>query len=97
MRARTAVKTGLSLTIEPHAEQREIPDQTGHRLARQFTLAALLVSAAAIAGYLAGPGPSSGPSPPPGAQVAQVIEGDAGDELQPRRVTGTDGGGAGSK
>ena len=74
MRARTAVKTGLSLTVAPHAEHRETPDRTENRRGRQFALAALLVSAAAIAGYLAGPGLSSGPTP--GKPVAQVVEGD---------------------
>jgi sulfatase modifying factor 1 len=76
MRARTAVKTGLSLTVEPHAEHRETPDRTEQRRGRQFALAALLVSAAAIAGYLAGPSFSSGPSPEAGSPAAQVVEGD---------------------
>src|SRR6185436_19319458 len=76
MRVRAAAKTGLSLTVEPHAEQRETPNQTEHRRAKQVAVAALLVSAAAIAGYLAGPSLSSGPSPAPGSPAAQVVEGD---------------------
>src|SRR5262245_22238003 len=73
MRARAAAKTGLSLTVEPRTARRESPRQAEHKRAKQVAWGALLVSAAAIGGYLLGP-VLSGSSPPQPA--AQVIEGD---------------------
>jgi hypothetical protein len=55
MRARAAAKTGLSLTVEPPVQQRDGVDESDHRRARQVAWGALLVSAAAIGGYLLGP------------------------------------------
>ncbi len=63
MRARVAAKTGLSLTVEPRTERREIPDQADHRHARHVAWGALLVSAAAIGGHLLGPYLSGSESP----------------------------------
>lgn len=74
MRVRVAAKTGLSLTVVPRSEQGETPDQADHRRARHAAWGALLVSAAAIGGYLLGPH-LSGSSPPPASGV-QVVEGD---------------------
>lgn len=63
MRARAATKTGLSLTVEPRTKHRETPDQADHRHARHVAWGALLVSAAAIGGYLLGPYLSGSESP----------------------------------
>lgn len=63
MPARAAAKTGLSLTVEPRTERREIPDQADHRHARHVAWGALLVSAAAIGGHLLGPYLSGSESP----------------------------------
>jgi hypothetical protein len=63
MRARAAGKVGLSLTVEPRAEQRGPADFTDLRRARQVAWGALLVSAAAIGGYFVGPRSSGPPSP----------------------------------
>ena len=71
MRARAAAKTGLSLTVEPRTERREIPDQADHRLARHVAWGALLVSAAAIGGHLLGPY-LSGSESPTGEKIQRV-------------------------
>jgi hypothetical protein len=55
MRARTASKTGLSLTIAPRAEKPDAADGAEEKLARHIAWGALLVSAAAIGGYFLGP------------------------------------------
>jgi len=55
MPARAAAKTGLSLTVEPRTEHRDSLDQSDHRRARHVAWGALLVSAAALGGYLLGP------------------------------------------
>jgi sulfatase modifying factor 1 len=72
MRARAAPKTGLSLTVEPRAVAREAPDQAEHSRTRQVAFGALLVSAAAIGGYLAGPLFSSSPVPAPQSSPSVV-------------------------
>ena len=74
MRARIAARTGLSLTVEPRVQRRQSPSRADHKRARQGAWGALLVSAAAIGGYLLGP-ILPGSSPPPQPQ-AQVVEGD---------------------
>ena len=74
MRARAASKTGLSLTVAPRAQLRASPDKSDHRRARQVAWGALLVSAAAIGGYLLGP-VLSGSSPSPRSKSV-VLEGD---------------------
>jgi len=77
VRARNIARTGLTLTREPKVELRAPPEQTEYARAKHVAWGALLVSAAAIAGYLAGPLFSSAPSSAPGPHgVAQVIEGD---------------------
>ncbi len=76
MRARNAARTGLSLTREPRAVERATPDQSDHKRAKHVAWGALLVSAAAVAGYLAGPLFSSPAAPSPTAPGAAVIEGD---------------------
>jgi hypothetical protein len=55
MRVRAAAKTGLSLTVEPRMDHRDSADHSDYRRARQVAWGALLVSAAAIGGYLLGP------------------------------------------
>ena len=79
MRARNFARTGLSLTREPRSDVHATPDQADHKLAKQVAWGALLVSAAAIAGYLAGPLFSPAPSPA-AAGASAVIE---GGKLQP--------------
>ena len=73
MRTRVASKTGLSLTVEPRAAPRFSPDRTGQKRARQVAWGALLVSAAAIGGYLLGPHLSG--SSPPSPSKPPAIEG----------------------
>lgn len=68
MRARAASKPGLSLTIEPPARHEDPSEEADGRRARYAAWGALLVSAAAIAGYWLGPdaseSTSSGEEPP---------------------------------
>jgi len=71
MRARAATKTGLSLTVEPRVERRDSDDQSDQRRARLVAWGALLVSAAAIGGYLLGP-TLSGSVPPTQETVQQI-------------------------
>jgi formylglycine-generating enzyme required for sulfatase activity len=73
MRARVAAKTGLSLTNAPRAQPRQPPDKSDSRRTRQVAWGALLVSAAAIGGYLLGP-VLSGSAPPPAKPT--VLAGD---------------------
>ena len=74
MRARAASKTGLSLTVAPRAPHGETPDHANRQRAALVAWGALLVSAAAIGGYLLGPYLSG--SPPPVTNGPRVIEGD---------------------
>jgi sulfatase modifying factor 1 len=73
MRARAATKAGLSVTNVPRARLPVPPDKADHRRAKQVAWGALLVSAAAIGGYLLGPvlpGPAASPA------ASGVVEGD---------------------
>ena len=84
MRARNAARMGLSLTCELRAAEHASPDLSEYARARQVAWGALLVSAAAIAGYLAGPLFPTSPAPAPHAGVA-ITEGDGKDAARDRQ------------
>ena len=74
MRARAASKTELSLTIEPREPIGESAHEADHRRARYVAWGALLVSAAAIAGYLLEPSLSDSSSTPEASPSIEAID-----------------------
>lgn len=67
MRGRAAARAELSLTVKPRAAVEAAASHTDEQRARWLAWGAMLVSAAAVAGYLLGPAYSDSPASPTSA------------------------------